>query len=138
MRSGELARLAAVSSDTLRHYERVGVLGRPARSAAGYRQYAPEALDRVRVIRRALAVGFSLKELTRVFRVREQGGAPCREVRALAAGKLAEVDRRITEMIALREHLQELLQQWDKQLKKTPKGAQAHLLEGLGKGIGKL
>src|SRR5258708_3925348 len=133
MRSGELARLAGVSSDTLRHYERIGVLARPVRTSAGYRQYAPEALDRVRVIRRALAVGFSLKELARVFRVRAQGGVPCGEVRALAAGKLAEVDRRIAEMIALREHLQELLQQWDKQLKKTPKGARAHLLDGLAK-----
>jgi len=131
-RSGQLARLSGVSSDTLRHYERVGVLARPLRTAAGYRQYAPEALERVRTIRRALAIGFSLKELARIFRVREQGGVPCGEVRALAAEKLGDVEQRITDMIALRDHLKMLLERWDSRLAGTPKGRRAYLLEGLG------
>ena len=84
--------MTGVSTDTLRHYERVRVLPRPARTAGGYRQYAPEAADRVRLIRRALGLGFSLNELTRILRVRDSGGAPCRQVHALAREKLAQLD----------------------------------------------
>jgi DNA-binding transcriptional MerR regulator len=85
------------------------------------------------MIRRALAIGFSLKELARILRVREQDGAPCREVRAMAGEKLAELERRIEEMIALQRLLKGLLAQWDKKLSRTPKGAPAYLLEGLSK-----
>src|SRR6185295_15337497 len=88
-RSGELARLAGVSPDTLRHYERKRLLQRPRRSANGYREYPPSTLDRVHLVRRALAVGFTLDELARILSVRDQGGAPCRQVRALAGEKLA-------------------------------------------------
>lgn len=133
MRSGKLAELTGVSADTLRHYERMRLLPSPQRSAGGYRVYPPAALDRVRVIRRALAIGFSLKELGRMLRVREQGGAPCREVRAMASEKLAGLERRIEEMIALQRLLKGILTQWDKKLAGTPKGVRAYLLEGLSK-----
>src|SRR6476660_7214504 len=63
MKSAELARLARVSTDALRHYERVGVLPAPQRTAGNYRVYPPEALNRVHLIRRALSFGFSLAEL---------------------------------------------------------------------------
>jgi DNA-binding transcriptional MerR regulator len=93
--SGELADLADVSTDTLRHYERKGVLSRPLRKANDYRQYPATALTRVRLIRRALAVGFMLDELATVLKVRDRGGAPCAEVRTLAATKLAAVETRL-------------------------------------------
>ena len=70
-RSGELAELAGVSTDTLRHYEYKGVLAHPLRKTNGYRQYPASALPRVRLIRRALAVGFTLDELAAVLHVRE-------------------------------------------------------------------
>jgi DNA-binding transcriptional MerR regulator len=133
MRTGKLAELAGVSADTLRHYERMGLLPSPPRTTSGYRLYAPEALDRVRMIRRALAIGFSLKELRSILRVREQGGAPCREVRAMAGEKLNQLERRIEEMIELQKLLKSLLTQWDKKLAGTPKGVRAYLLEGLSK-----
>jgi len=133
MRSGKLAELAGVSADTLRHYERLGLLAPPQRSAGGYRLYAPSALDRVRMIRRALAIGFSLKELGRILRVRAQGGAPCREVRSMAGEKLRELERKIEEMTALQRLLKGLLAQWDRKLSRTPKGSKAFLLEGLSK-----
>ena len=60
MRSGELARLVGVSTDTLRHYERLGLLEIPARTSGGYREYSSGSLERVRLIRRALSIGFSL------------------------------------------------------------------------------
>ncbi|MEO8499777.1 MAG: MerR family transcriptional regulator [Vicinamibacteria bacterium] len=86
--SGELARRAGVSADTLRHYERVGVLTKPARSASNYRVYPEAALARVELVRRSLAFGFSLAELATLLRERERGAPPCRKVRALAAEKL--------------------------------------------------
>jgi DNA-binding transcriptional MerR regulator len=131
--SGQLARLCGISTDTLRHYERVGVLPRVPRTRSGYRQYPPEAQVRVMAVRRALALGFSLAELARIFRVRERGGAPCREVRRMAEGKLAEIEKRLAEMSALRDELRGLLEDWDKRLEATPEGTQARLLERLGK-----
>ena len=134
LRSGELARLAGVSTDTLRHYERKGVLARPRRSPSGYRLYTHAAVERVLLVRRALGVGFSLDELARVLSVRDRGAAPCREVRALAAAKLAEVEERLAQLIELREQLRSILKEWDVRLSRTSKGARAGLLESLAAG----
>lgn len=134
LRSGELAQLAGVSTDTLRHYERKGVLARPRRSPSGYRQYAPAAVERVLLVRRALGVGFSLDDLARVLSVRDRGAAPCREVRALAAAKLAEVEERLAQLVELREQLRSILKEWDVRLSRTSKGVRAGLLESLAAG----
>lgn len=131
MRSGELARAAGVSTDTLRHYERKGVLARPRRAANGYRLYPPEALDGVRLVRRALAVGFTLDELSEILRERGGGRPPCRRVRELAAQKLAAVEERLAEMASLREELQSILRRWDERLARAGDGARAGLLESL-------
>lgn len=131
LQSGELAKLTGVSTDTLRHYERIRVLPRPGRSAGGYRQYPPEAADRVRLVRRAIAVGFRLDELARILRVRDNGGAPCRQVHQLALEKLARIERQIAEMVAMRDHLQSLVAQWGERLDRTPAGQRAGLLETL-------
>jgi DNA-binding transcriptional MerR regulator len=131
MRSGELAGLCGVSADTLRHYERMGVLARPPRTPAGYRQYPAEAEARVKLVRRALGVGFTLEELARILRVRDRGGAPCRQVRSLAAGKLQQVEQQIADLTRLRDHLRSLLENWDLRLAGVPEGARAGLLEAL-------
>ncbi|HXQ36318.1 MAG TPA: heavy metal-responsive transcriptional regulator [Anaerolineales bacterium] len=132
LNSGELAKSAGVSTDTLRHYERKGVLARPQRSRNGYRQYPANALDRVRLVRRALAVGFTLDELAGILRLRDGGGSPCHEVRAMAAAKLAQVESQLSDLIALRDELRTTLKDWDGLLKRKPTGGQAHLLESLG------
>lgn len=129
--SGELARLAGVSTDTLRHYERKGVLPLARRLNNGYRRYPPDSLDRVRLIRRALAVGFTLDELAQFLRARDRGQAPCREVRALAAEKLTEVESRLTELLAVRDDLQATLVDWDKRLAGKKAGQRAGLLDAL-------
>src|SRR5579864_1568601 len=116
MRSGELARECGISTDTLRHYERVGVLPKPKRTLAGYRQYPPEAVKRVRLVRRALEIGFTLDELARILKVRDSGGAPCREVRALAELKLRQVIAKIEELGELRDHMRRVLADWDQRL----------------------
>jgi DNA-binding transcriptional MerR regulator len=131
LRAGELARLCGISTDTLRHYERVGVLARPSRTRSGYRQYPVESATRVRLVRRALALGFSLAELAKILRTRERGGAPCAEVRAMAADKLDQLDRHLAETTALRDHLRDLLAHWDDRLRATPAGGRALLLEAL-------
>jgi DNA-binding transcriptional MerR regulator len=129
--SGELADSAGVSRDTLRHYERKGVLPRPLRGQNGYRKYPPEALQRVQLVRRALSVGFTLDELAKVLKVRDAGGAPCEEVRKLATQKLLNVQDQLRELTALRDDLQETLQDWDTRLASRAKGKRANLLESL-------
>ncbi|HEX8853128.1 MAG TPA: heavy metal-responsive transcriptional regulator [Pyrinomonadaceae bacterium] len=132
MRAGELARAAGVSTDTLRHYERKGVLARPRRAPNGYRLYPPEALAGVRLVRRALAVGFTLDELASILRERSGGARPpCRRVRELAAQKLAAVEERLSEMASLRDELRAILRRWDERLARAGDGARAGLLEAL-------
>jgi DNA-binding transcriptional MerR regulator len=131
LRSAHLARLAGVSPDTLRHYELKGLLPRATRSANGYREYPPEACTRVRLVRRALSLGFTLDELARLVAVRDRGGAPCAEVRALAAAKLATIEERLTELEDARDRLRSVLTHWDALLARTPKGGRAALLDAL-------
>jgi DNA-binding transcriptional MerR regulator len=131
LRSSELARLAEVSPDTLRHYEQKGLLAPPGRSPNGYREYPPEACARVRLIRRAVALGFTLAEVARVLALRDRGGAPCRSVRALAAGKLALVEGRLAELLAARDSLRAVLAHWDTLLDRAPEGARVGLLDAL-------
>jgi len=131
LRSGELAAQAGVSTDTLRHYERKGLIPPPRRSQNNYREYSAQSLERVRLVRRALAVGFTLDELTRILRVRDKGGAPCRQVRELAAVKLGALETQIEQMSALRDELRELLSEWDSLLDSAASGQPVRLLERL-------
>jgi len=131
MKSGEAARRGGVSVDTLAHYERRGLLPAPARDANGYRRYAQPAVDRVRLIQRALDMGFTLDELGRVLKQRDAGGAPCGQVRAIAAARLAELDARIDGLQALRDELSSLVADWDGRLAALPAGQRAGLLDAL-------
>jgi len=131
LRSGELAELAGISSDFLRHYERMKLLAAPRRSTGNYRLYPPEAVQRVRLIRHALAVGFSLPELAKILKVRDKAGAPCRQVKRLLEEKLHTMDEQIGDLVAMRDHLKEIVADWDRRLAHTPEGNQARLLETL-------
>ena len=116
MRSGELARKAGVSADTLRSYERQGLLPRPRRTSAGYRLYPPSALARVQLVQRALAFGFTLPELGRFLSSRASGRPPCRDVRQVAEARLRDVDAAMAELSQLRSTLAAMLQDWDARL----------------------
>lgn len=131
LRSGELAKRTGVSTDTLRHYERLGLLKHPPRTGAGYRLYPLEAAERVQLIRRALSIGFTLGELSPILRVRDHGGIPCKQVRTLAASKLQDLDQRIKELIQMRKQLRNLLAKWDERLQTVSEGQRAGLLEML-------
>jgi len=131
MKIGEVARECGVSVDTVRHYEAKGVIGAAPRDGSGYRHYGADVIERVRLVRRALKLGFTLDELCRIFRRRAEGKPPCREVRALAGRKLHDVDARIAELIALRDSLASTIETWDQRLSVTAEDEAAHLLEDL-------
>ena len=132
LRSGQLARMTGVSTDLLRHYERIGVLPAAVRASNGYRLYPPQSAKRVCAVRSSLALGFSLAELSRIFALRDRGGIPCHKVRALAEEKLHHVEQSLTELRALRRQIRETLRLWDQRLAETGKGRRAELLESLG------
>jgi DNA-binding transcriptional MerR regulator len=127
----EVADAAGISTDTLRYYERCGVLPKPARTRAGYRRYPASAVARVALIRRSLTIGFSIKQLARVFEERAQGGAPCGKVRAIVGERLARIDEELAALTALKGELSTLLDEWDAKLAVTPPGRPAKLLETL-------
>jgi DNA-binding transcriptional MerR regulator len=131
MLSGELARRSGVSTDSLRHYERLGVLARPPRTVGGYQDYPPTSLDRVRLIRNALSIGFSLAELTAVLKLRDRGKFPCREARRIAETKLNQLRVQIKDLTAMRRQIETILKDWDARLVRTGTGKPARLLENL-------
>ena len=133
-RSGELAKLTGVSTDTLRFYERNRLLPLAPRAANGYRCYPPESLQRVLLIRRALGLGFSIVELARVLKARDSGAAPCKTVRALAAGKLEQIEVQMKELVRLRKQLTAVIEDWDRRLAGAAPGKPAHLLEAIASG----
>ena len=131
VQSGELSRLAGISTDTLRHYERLGVLPKPPRTNGGYRDYPANSLERVRLIQSALKVGFSLPELVTILRMRDRGEVPCDKVRAIAGHKLQEVEQQINDLLGTRDQLKRILKDWDDRLARTGRGKPARLLESL-------
>jgi MerR family mercuric resistance operon transcriptional regulator len=98
LKIGELARAADVGVETIRYYERRGLLAQPPRRTTGYRQYPPHAVRRVRFIRRAQALGFTLKEIEELLALRVDDGRSCADVRALAWAKLEDIERRVAEL----------------------------------------
>jgi len=78
-----------------------------------------------------MALGFSLEELSKILTARDRGGAPCRQVHALALEKLAKLDRQIDDLVALRGHIQKIVAEWKTRLNTTPNGQPARLLETL-------
>jgi DNA-binding transcriptional MerR regulator len=126
-----IATACGVSPDTIRYYEGRGVIPRATRSENGYRRFPAGTVARVMVVRRALAVGFTIDELARVFKERARGAPPCREVRALFGRKLAEIDQRIEDLGKTRTAMAEIVASWDARLAHTPPGAPAHLLDRL-------
>ena len=129
LRIGHLAALSGFSRDTIRYYERLGLIGKPERTEAGYRVFGEQALKRLRVIRNARRFGFSLAEIRAFMRVRDAGGAPCAEVRKAAERRLDQVEAQLRDLAKLRKAMRKTLGSWNDRLATTPDGARAHLLE---------
>lgn len=132
--SGQLGAAAGVSADTIRHYERLGLLKKAVRSDGGYRLFDPSAIIRVQTIRSALKAGFSLAELSQIFRERDAGGAPCYRVAALAAQKVESLEEQIRELVELKDWLASTVHIWQERLERIPAGKQAGLLDSLREG----
>src|SRR6266545_4875227 len=107
--SGQLAKKCEVGVETLRFYEREGLLAKPARTASGYRQYPAEAVERVRFIRRAQLLGFQLKDIKELLALRDNPADDCQDVRAKAVAKLADIDQKIKDLEAMRTELTRLV-----------------------------
>ena len=105
---GKVASSAGLAIDTVRYYEREGLLEKPARTASGYRHYTTDAIARLRFIRQAKELGFSLHEIKELLSLRVTPGKSCADVRAHAEHKIADVDRRIASLKRVRGALVKL------------------------------
>jgi Hg(II)-responsive transcriptional regulator len=105
MRIGEVAGRAGVNVETLRYYERRGLLSEPTRQPSGYRVYDQEAVKIVRFIKRGQELGFTLADIEGLLRLADGGPESCHEVRALAEGKIEDMDRRIAALQAMKRSL---------------------------------
>ena len=105
---GALAKSASVNLETIRYYERQGLLPKPPRTRSGYRSFPADAPRRVRFIKRAQELGFSLKEIKELLEIRFDPGTTCADVRGRAEAKLADIDRKIRDLQRMREALARL------------------------------
>ncbi len=114
MRIGELAKSAGVTPDTIRYYEREGLLPAPERTPSGYRDYGPDALDDLQFIKKAQALGLKLSHVREVLEISSGGRPPCEHVRATVSARLTDVEQRLKELRALRSTLRQTLEHIDR------------------------
>ncbi|MBG6191433.1 DNA-binding transcriptional MerR regulator [Arthrobacter sp. CAN_A212] len=110
MRIGEIGALAGVDSQTIRFYEREGLLPDPRREPNGYRSYDSAVVGRLQFIRSAQGAGLTLAEISSTLRLRDAGEVPCAHVCALLAQKLVDVQIRQRELAALSAELSEMIE----------------------------
>ena len=105
MKIGEIARQAGVTVDTVRFYERVGVLPEPARRPSGYREYEAGTIDRIKLTRELQAIGFSLPDVVDALAAHDAGGATCDSERWRLDAALDRVEAKLAELDQLRERI---------------------------------
>lgn len=131
-RIGEVARRSGVAIETLRFYEKCGLIEPDGRTESGYRLYDSSVFERLSFIKKAQSVGFRLEEIARIIDESAAGKRPCKEVRRLAAEKLDELDQRIKELRRYRRELKETLAAWEHEGERD--GYVCGLIEGLDAG----
>lgn len=109
MKIGDVAERTGTTAKTIRFYEEAGLLPRPARTPAGYREYHPEIANRLRFIRRGQAAGLTLQQIRQVLTIHDHGDAVCAHVRDVLHSRLDGVRSQIAELAALEGHLETLL-----------------------------
>jgi len=105
---GKVAKLAGVGVETVRFYERKGLIDKPPTKDSAYRQYPEDVVGRISFIKRAKELGFSLKEIDELLRLRVEPSATCADVRKRAMDKIADIERRIEELSRIRNALNSL------------------------------
>lgn len=128
LKIGEVSLCSGIGIEALRFYERSGLLGKPARTASGYRVYDRSVIDRLAFIKKAQTLGFSLDEIRRIIEESEAGESPCEEVREIVRRRLTELDERLREMRRYRNELSATLDEWDE--KGAADGEICGLIEG--------
>lgn len=125
-----MAKQAGVKVETLRFYERRGLLSPPARTESGYRQYSGDDLRRLRFIQQAKSFGFSLREIKDVLRARGRGECPCTDVVAIAEQHLRETTAQIARLALFRAELAKAIRTWKRaRPSKLSPGALCALIE---------
>jgi Cu(I)-responsive transcriptional regulator len=105
MKIGELARATGTKVETVRYYERAGLIAPPARTGGNYRAYSPDDLERLRFIRRTRDLGFTLEEVRAMLDLAGQRDRACHTIDAIASGHLDNVDRKLADLQSLRREL---------------------------------
>ena len=113
MRSGEVAQQAGVNPQTLRYYERRGLLKEPPRQPSGYRSYEQDSVDLLRFVKRAQQLGFTLTEVEALLHLASGGPASCDQARMVATEKIAQLDDKIASLRAMRQALERLVDTCD-------------------------
>jgi DNA-binding transcriptional MerR regulator len=103
-----LARRSGLTADTVRYYDRVGLLPPPPRTSAGYRRYGEDALDRLRFIQGGQRLGLRLKEIRDLLEVRDSGTCPCGDAAVLLRQHIAEIDNEVARLSELRASLEQM------------------------------
>jgi len=106
---GQLAKHAKVNIETIRYYERRGLIPEPPRRESGYRQYAPEFVTRIQFIKRAQELGFSLNEIADLLALRVDTDTACNEVRKRAENKIASIEGKIQTLQKMKQALETLV-----------------------------
>ena len=114
MQIGELAKRVGVNIQTIRFYERKKLLPPPERKSSGYRVYSGEDLHRLRFIRQAKDLGFSLDEIREILAMRARGACPCGRVLGMAEHHLRDIQQRIRQMTRFERELSLAVKQWSK------------------------
>lgn len=109
---GELAKAAGVNPDSIRFYERSGLLSKPGRSTSGYRVYDEASLRRLRFIKKAQMLGFSLAEIKRILRLSGERGQTCRCVIAIAEATLSDTAEKLRELRQFHDRLKQAVSEW--------------------------
>ena len=102
---GQLAKRANVNVETIRYYERRGLVPEPPRNKSGHRSYPQEALKRTEFIKRSKALGFSLKEISELLSLRAEPGTTCGDVKAHVEAKIKDIEERITDLDQIKKAL---------------------------------
>jgi MerR family transcriptional regulator, copper efflux regulator len=127
----QLARIAGVGPDSIRQYERIGLVPKAERSPAGYRYWMAREVQYLKWIASAKRAGFTLHELAEIFRMYRAGTAPCRTVRHLLQQKIADLDREVDELSNLRTQLRRVFVRWKGRLRRASSGDFVPLFDDL-------
>jgi len=131
LKVGEVAKQAGVNLQTVHYYERRGLLPRPPRTDSNYRAYPPDAVRRVRFIKRAQELGFSLKEIQELLSLRAAPRTRCADVRARAEAKALDIDIKIRSLEAMRKSLSKVI----RECSGTGPATECPILDALDSGV---